>query len=259
MKTEVCQNCGRTIGNLETRHLFNGQIVCPECDGKLRLPRSTAPPGQNVVVNVPDAKRLNAFGLVSVVLGIIASLSCWIPFVGCLAIPVGLIGMLFAFIGAVVSLAGRRTDAGFPFAGGVLCIIAVYIAFVTTEATINTFDTIVDTANTQREIVREEQTARESETVPNPLEFVVVSTKHYTDMLGVKVEITNVSSRHINSCEATCILKDAQSQKLTFQKHYVISSDAGLRPGASTYFNYIINVQPELVKSVSFQIEDIDW
>lgn len=44
MQTETCQNCGRTIGNLETRHLFNGQIVCAECDSKLRPSQSSDPP-----------------------------------------------------------------------------------------------------------------------------------------------------------------------------------------------------------------------
>ena len=36
MKTEVCQNCSRIIGNLETRFLFNKQIVCNKCDEVLR-------------------------------------------------------------------------------------------------------------------------------------------------------------------------------------------------------------------------------
>lgn len=253
METEVCQNCGRTIGNLETRHLFGGQIVCPECDGKLRSTGSTASPVQNVVVNVPDTERLNAFGVVSVVLGIIACLSCWIPFVGCLVIPIAILGMLFALIGALCSLVGRRASAGFPLAGAVVCIVAICIAFVTTQATISTLDTI-------REIAREGQLAPESETVPIPLEFDVISTKQYTDMLGVKVKITNISNRPLGGyCYVTCILHDAQGKQLTFQGHYPIKSDNGLPPGASTYFNYIINVQPELVKSISFQIEDIDW
>jgi len=36
MQTETCQNCRRTIGNLETRHLFNGNVVCAQCDAQLR-------------------------------------------------------------------------------------------------------------------------------------------------------------------------------------------------------------------------------
>lgn len=46
MKTEICQNCGRTIGNLEVRHLFNGIIVCAQCDNQLRqqpLPQTRKP------------------------------------------------------------------------------------------------------------------------------------------------------------------------------------------------------------------------
>ncbi len=101
----------------------------------------------------------------------------------------------------------------------------------------------------------------EKKSISNPLEFDVVSTKRYgEEMLGVKVKITNISNRHINSCDATCILQDAQGKKLTFQRHYVIKSiDGGLPPGASTYFEYVIDVRPELVKGVSFHIETLDW
>ncbi len=257
MKTEVCQNCGRTIGNLETRHLFNRQIVCPECDEKLRSPRSTEPPRQNIVVKAAEAKRLNPFGVVSIVLGIIASLSCWIPFVGCLVIPIGLMGVLFGFIGALFSLVTGRWGAGFPFAGTVVCLIAVYVSFASTNVAVRTLDTIAEAANAHREIVIEGQTVPENETVPNPLDFDVVSTKHYTDMLGVKVKITNISNRVVSGyCYATCILQDAQGGTLTFQGHYIIKSDDGLPPGASTYYNYIINVRPELVKGISFRVEN---
>jgi hypothetical protein len=33
---ENCTNCGRQIGKLETPHLVNGQIVCPQCEGALK-------------------------------------------------------------------------------------------------------------------------------------------------------------------------------------------------------------------------------
>ena len=41
MQTEPCSNCGRTIGNLEARYLFNEQVVCAECDARLRQPEPT--------------------------------------------------------------------------------------------------------------------------------------------------------------------------------------------------------------------------
>ena len=33
---ELCENCGRIIGNLEQACVFQGRIVCNECDKKLR-------------------------------------------------------------------------------------------------------------------------------------------------------------------------------------------------------------------------------
>jgi hypothetical protein len=97
--------------------------------------------------------------------------------------------------------------------------------------------------------------------VSNPLEFQVVTTKSYgREMVGVQVKITNVSNRHINSCDVSCIVQDAKGKDLGFERNYVISSiDGGLEPGAFTYFEYVIDSRPELVKNVLFHIEKIDW
>lgn len=104
-------------------------------------------------------------------------------------------------------------------------------------------------------------TGTEKKSISNPLEFDVVSSENYGgETLGVKVKITNISNRHINLCEATCILQDAKGEQLTFDRNYIINSaDGGLAPGASTYFEYVINVRPELVKGVLFNIEALDW
>jgi hypothetical protein len=97
--------------------------------------------------------------------------------------------------------------------------------------------------------------------ISNPLEFQVVTTKSYGgEMIGVQVKITNVSNRHINSCDVSCILQDAKGKDLGFERNYVIKSiDGGLAPGAFTYFEYVIDSRPELVKNVLFHIEKIDW
>ena len=44
---EICSNCGREIGRLEQAYVFEGKIVCAECDNALRTSRiadSFAPP-----------------------------------------------------------------------------------------------------------------------------------------------------------------------------------------------------------------------
>ncbi len=93
----------------------------------------------------------------------------------------------------------------------------------------------------------------------NLLEFDIISKEDYNEMTGIKVKITNISKKHINSCYATCILKNAQGKELSFESHYVIKSrNGGLSPGASTYFEYAIEVRSRIVKYISFQIEKID-
>lgn len=95
---------------------------------------------------------------------------------------------------------------------------------------------------------------------PNKLlDFKVITSKTYgDDMLGIQVKIINVSKRHINSCYATCILKDVNGDDLAFEQHYVIKSlEGGLAPKEFTFFEYVINVDPSRVKKVSFHIESI--
>lgn len=35
MTAEACENCGRTIGNLEPAHVCDGHVVCTECLARL--------------------------------------------------------------------------------------------------------------------------------------------------------------------------------------------------------------------------------
>ncbi len=95
--------------------------------------------------------------------------------------------------------------------------------------------------------------------ISNPLKFQVVTTKTYgQEMIGIQVKITNISNHHINGCEATCILKDAIDKDLAFERHYVIKSiDGGLAPGKFTYFEYVIDCKPDLVKKALFHIENL--
>lgn len=41
--TETCANCGDQIGELETAHIWQGNVVCTKCNGKLAASVSSAP------------------------------------------------------------------------------------------------------------------------------------------------------------------------------------------------------------------------
>jgi hypothetical protein len=67
----------------------------------------------------------SGFGIAGLVLGILACLTAWIPVVGLISVPIAALGLLFGFIGFIVSLAGRRSGIGMPVAASVICIVAL--------------------------------------------------------------------------------------------------------------------------------------
>lgn len=74
---------------------------------------------------------------------------------------------------------------------------------------------------------------------------------------SVKIKITNKSNRHINSCKMSCILYQ-NNKEIDVMTHYVIAStDGGLDPGKSTYFDYIFSTNRNQFNKVRFNIESI--
>ena len=50
---ETCENCGRSIGRLETPQIYNDHIVCPDCLARLSPQRSAPPPIPFVAQPIP--------------------------------------------------------------------------------------------------------------------------------------------------------------------------------------------------------------
>jgi hypothetical protein len=76
--------------------------------------------GQQIEVR---QRSSNGIGTASLVLGILACLVCWIPFLGILGIPVAIIGIVLAVIGFLIGLL-RRSSTGGAVAGGTQWISA---------------------------------------------------------------------------------------------------------------------------------------
>lgn len=78
-------------------------------------------------VNVYLPKRTSSLGIVSLVLGVVAFVMCWIPIIGMFSIPVGALGLLLAAIGVLVALARRGAGIGFPIGGGLMSAMALAV------------------------------------------------------------------------------------------------------------------------------------
>jgi hypothetical protein len=95
-------------------------------------------PFQQVIqVAVPERQRTNPIGVAALVLGIIAALIAWIPFLGLIAIPVALLGALLGAIGLIYGLISRRGKVATSSIGLVLCLGSVLLSVAMTGTAAN--------------------------------------------------------------------------------------------------------------------------
>jgi hypothetical protein len=104
-----------------------------------------------VHVRTPVAKGTSGFGIAALVLGIVAVLVCWVPLLGTVAIPIGVLGIVIGGLGFLVSLIGGKSGVGMPFAGMVICGLAVFISFSMTKATVSALDQVAKAADHARD------------------------------------------------------------------------------------------------------------
>jgi hypothetical protein len=79
-----------------------------------------------------EPQKGNALAIASLVLGILAALVCWVPFVGLTAIPVGLVGLLLGAIALTLVVVARRRGLAAATVGCGLSVIAMVLSVVIT-------------------------------------------------------------------------------------------------------------------------------
>jgi len=129
-------NCPHCKQSLEAPEDLLGQVLdCPSCNKKIQVPKSqmrAAPQAALQNVNVEIKRGASPMGIAALVLGILACLTCWIPVIGLLSIPLSLIGLLLGFIGIIMAAVSKKTGFAFPISGGLVCVIAIFIAISST-------------------------------------------------------------------------------------------------------------------------------
>ena len=131
MSTEAKCNCQHCSGHISFPTELVGQTtVCPHCGLETKLYVPAIP--QDVRVEIK--RGANPLGIASLVFGIMGGVICWVPILGLFAIPVALIGLVLAFIGIVMAATNKKTGFVFSISGGIVCILSMSIALVSTGA-----------------------------------------------------------------------------------------------------------------------------
>ena len=93
-------------------------------------------------LNVNVKSNSNSLGIASIILGILAFLICWIPFVGVISILLGGIGAILGIIGLVLSMKRSGSGIGYPIAGLAINGLSIGVALLITGALASAFDDI---------------------------------------------------------------------------------------------------------------------
>lgn len=97
------------------------------------MPILVAPSSVSVSIRQPS-KASHSLGIASLILGILAFLICWIPFLGLLGLPLSLLGILLGGIGLLIALFRKGSGIGFPIAGTSLSLLSAITVITITGA-----------------------------------------------------------------------------------------------------------------------------
>ena len=98
-----------------------------------------------VQVNLPEPRKGNPLGIAALVLGILAALICWIPFLGLLALPFSALGLLLGVIGLLIAVVGKRSGLAASIVGTGISLGAIVLSITITGATSKAISDVMKT------------------------------------------------------------------------------------------------------------------
>jgi hypothetical protein len=144
MPAFVTCRCHYCDGHIEFDASSAGEAIpCPHCGLETTLyvpqtplpgpPVTGSPPSPSTVSQAPveSKRRVSRFGIAALAFGIMSCLCCWVPWLGLSAILLAFIGLLFASAGIIMATRNRKSGFFFPISGNIVCVVALFIGFIT--------------------------------------------------------------------------------------------------------------------------------
>lgn len=117
-------------------------------------PAYAAPSAQPVmaVPAEPPVKPSSGFAIAALVLGILALLNCWIPFVGVVGLVLGVVGLVFGIVSLVRVGRNLASGKGMAIAGTICSSIAIVVALLMSIFSFVLLEAVVKDSNAYDEI-----------------------------------------------------------------------------------------------------------
>lgn len=119
------------------------------------------------------------------VLGIIAIVGCWIPFLNIFSIIMGFVGVALALPAFIMYLVKKKGSLGKSLAGLVLCVIAIIVGISMNNSAVNIIQENIE-SNTTEEILKNDVDVSFSE--------YIIDSGGYLESGKVEVTVSNKSS-----------------------------------------------------------------
>lgn len=114
------------------------QPTGPQCPAG--PPTPTPPP----YAYPPQAEQRKGLAVTALVLGIIAILGSWIPFVSIASVVIGVVGLVFGIIAIVKAMSGKAGGKVMAFVGAGLSLLAIIFGIVSTGVGVAAVDEAID-------------------------------------------------------------------------------------------------------------------
>ena len=95
-------------------------------------------------LNVNVKSNSNSLGIASIVLGVVALLICWIPFVGLISAAFAGVGLVLSLVGLGLSIKRGGQGIGYPIAGIALNGLPLAVVLLITSAFVTAFSAVND-------------------------------------------------------------------------------------------------------------------
>src|SRR6185503_2286620 len=159
---------------------------------------TSIPPQETRTVQVTTKNTPSlTLGIIAIVVGVMSLLVGWIPFLGLVAIPAAIIGLVLAGLGFGIALLKGGKGIPMPLLGGVICIAAFILPILSTGSTSAAITKAMDDASKTVSSKKMDETSKkvssEKETQENE------ETKAKTAYIQEHLVLYDVQARYMDS------------------------------------------------------------